>query len=171
MITDPGWSYIVAVLCRSKHLVSFPTFLGAFVPGWCPHGRDPSSPLSPWNDDLCQLSFRWLLLWQSWLTMTINTETLKFVSNYLKRFSSEKSHSQIGKWHFQSCALIMTVRCRSVQSSQGVNQSISPVKSVSQVMMLIRCQPVRSWCLFHCKELKGSPLNPRLASNFSLCRF
>ena len=49
-------------------------------------------------------------------------------------------------------------RCQSVQSS------------VRQVMMSVRCQPVRSWCLFHCKELKGSPLNPRLASNFSLCR-
>ena len=136
MITDPGWSYIVAVLCRSKHLVSFPTFLGAFVLGRCPPWRDPSNPLSPWNYDLYQLSFRSLLLWQSWLTMTINTETLKFVSNYLKRFSSEKSHSQIGKWHFQSCSLVITVRCRSVWSSQSVSQGVNQSSQVSG----------RSWC-------------------------
>ena len=174
MITDPGWSHTVAVLCQSKHLVSFCTFLGAFVVGRCPPWRDPSNqhpplPLKLWfvSIELSMIAFVAILIDdddQHW-----NTEVSPKLPQ--KVFLGKVTFSDwqvalsillIGHNSQVSISLVKSKcqsRCQSVQSS------------VRQVMMSVRCQPVRSWCLFHCKELKGSPLNPRLASNFSLCRF
>ena len=96
-----GHMYVVAVLCQSKHLVSFPTFEGAFVLGWFPT-LSRSTPHSPPEIMIC---VNWAFV--DWFCGNRDCQwrLSLFVSNYLKKSSSEKSHSQIGRWHFHSCAL------------------------------------------------------------------
>ena len=147
MITDPGWTYIVTALCQS-----FVPFCARAVSSR-ERSLKPAPPSPPemmicvnwaFADCFCgNLGWRWRSTKKRW---SYNTSKGFPQKSHILRLASGTFNP--AHWSWRSDVN------QSSQVSVKVSISQSVQSSVRQVMISVRCQSVRPWCIFHCEWIK-----------------